>query len=387
MATRTPKLALALALAAALSFAAPAAFASEASDAHKQLLEKRKAAKSEKDKDKRAELETEILAFCKERSDALKTQKLSRMDTCYLGLIQSAAGLHDDAVATCKAAVESKEETKYGTFIHISYVDVLVAKGDVDAAAAECEKMRTAYEGQKEVKVAFGNVGMAMRKAKQYEKSAKLLETAVELGTWEFVKTVVNNWLLVGNKERAVAIANVAVEKGPPAIKEDMQVVADFAAKVGTKIDLPKFDGFVPPTEPPLEGKVVVLAAWNLSARTTERTLKVLDMVKSGFGDDVACLAVTTYYKKNAETGKLDESVTPEQERAWGSTIRDNFTYGGRMAWFPSEADMKSIGVAALPYFCVIGKDGTLLFGHTMQFGPDSPDFDILGDVIKAALK
>lgn len=379
-------LARGFAAALALSFIAAPALASEASDAFKKAKEMQKAAKNEGDEAKKKELQDAYAAFVKERAEALKTATLSRMDLTYLAQLQAMAGSFDDAVASARKAVESKEETKYGAEIHLNLIDVLLDKGDIDAAAEEAGKFVKVNEGHKLCKTALVNVGMAYRKKLDFAKSAQYLDMALQLPEWAIVKALVNNYMMLGQKDKAIAVVKHTIEKGPAVIKDDMNTLLAITEKTGEKFTLPKFESYVPVGEPELDGKVIVLAVWNASAKTLKWTFKVLDAVKSGYGDNVTPLAVTTYYKKNVETGKMDESVTPEQERGWGAQLKDQFGFGGRLAYYSSEAELKEIGMSALPHVVVIGKDGKLLFAHTMNT-LDNTDMDILKKVLDEATK
>lgn len=379
-------LARGFAAALALSFLAAPAFASEASDAHKAAKEMKTAAKNEQDEAKKKELQDAYVAFVKTKVDALKAATLSRMDLTYLAQLQNMAGDGEGAIASARKAVDSKEPTQYTAEIHAILVNVLIDAGSLDAAGEEAKKFATAQEGHKLSKTVLVNVGMAFRKKLEFEKSATYLEGALAANEWSIVKALVNNYLMLGQKEKAVTVVKTAIEKGPGVIKEDMGTLLAIVEKVGEKFDLPKFDAFVPASDPEIEGKVVVLAVWNASAKTLKWTFRVLDEVKKGYKDAVAPLAVSTYYKKNVESGKMDESVTPEQERGWGSQLKDQFGYGGRLAYFASEADLKTIGMSALPHVVVIGKDGKLLFVHTMNT-LDNTDMDVLKKVLDEATK
>ena len=380
----TKVLTLALAL-FATQLAAPA-FASDASDAFKAAKEMQKATKAEKDDAKKKELEDAQTAFVKGKIESLKASPLKRMDLTYLAQLQAMAGELADAVVTARKAVDSKEESQYGPEIYAILINILIEKGDLTTAGEDAKKFATLHEGHKMCKTVLVNVGMAYRKALTFDKSAEFLAMALEASEWSITKALVNDYVMLGQKDKAIAVINTVIEKGPAVIKEDMQTLLAITQKIGEKFDLPKFDAFVPAGEPEMAGKIVVIGVWNVSSKSMAYTLKLLDRVKEGFGEEVVCLAATTYYKKNAETGKMDESITPEQERGWGGQLKDQMNYGGRMAWFPAEADLRTIGMSALPHLCVIGKDGRLLMAHTMNT-LDNTDVEVLKKVLAEAQK
>lgn len=375
------------ALAAFLAASLPAAdvLASEASDAHKQAKEMQSAWKKEKDEAKKAELKAQFDAFCKSKADILTLQKLSRLDLMYLGQIQGMAGMKAEAVATIRKAVESKEETQYGSIIHANLVQAILDSGDMDAAFAEMNKLREVYPGAKEGKVSAMNVGMASRAAGKHSVAVEALKIAHEAGEPSAIKPLCNSLLLLGQKDEAAKLAKEAVEKGVPQLKEDLLVHAEIVGRIGGPAPALSFDACVPPGEPEIGERVVVLGFWNMSAKTAKWVLRLMDSIKKGYGDDVVTLAVTTYYKKNAETGKIEDSVTPELERTQASAFRDQESFAGRMAFLKDEAAMKEWGVSALPHVVVIGKDKTLLFAHTMNV-LDQTDTNILKGVLDKAL-
>lgn len=374
------------ALTAALTLAlAASAFASDASDAFRQAKEMHSAWKKEKDEAKKAELQAQLDSYCKQKVEVLGASKLTRLDTMYFGQLQGIAGLKNEAIATLRAAVASKEETQYASVIHANLVQAIIDAGDLDAAFAELKVMKGLYDTAKETKVASMNVGMALRGALKFEASCEALRMALDLNEFAAVKPLCNGLLLSGQKEKAVATAKEAIEKAPAQMREDLTLHAAMVERVGTPAPALAFDAFVPAGEPDLAERIVVLGFWNVSAKTMKWTFKLLDRIKQGYGDDVVCLAATTYYKKNAETGKLEEGMAPEVERGFGSQLRDQEGYGGRLAYLKDEAAVKEFGLSALPHFVVIGKDRTLLFAHTMN-PADGTDTAILKSVLDKAL-
>ena len=63
------------------------------------------------------------------RSKQLSSQTLSKMDTAYLGRMQSAGGMHEEAIRTLEKAIADPGTTKYAAYIHIFYVKALIAAG------------------------------------------------------------------------------------------------------------------------------------------------------------------------------------------------------------------------------------------------------------------
>lgn len=364
------------------------AFASDASDAYKEAKAKKDAVKKAgNDEAKRQTAEQELADYCKGKAETLAAQKATmlRTDLMYLGWLKFWAGDKQGGIATVREAVDSKAETKFASSIHANLVNILIDNGEPDGAAIEAQKMIDLYADSKEAKLAAMNLGMAYRAQLNHEKAAKWLQTTFDMGETNATKPLVNSLLLAGKKDAAVAAAKAAVEKGIPQQKEDMQVLVDITEKIGTDVSgLLKFDGFVPSGEPELKGKVVVLAFWNVSARTFKWSLRLLDGVKKGYGEAVTCIAATTYLKKNPETGKIEDTMSPEVERSFGAKLADQESWRGWMGYLPDEAAQRALGVAALPHVVVVGKDGTLLFAHTMNVA-DGTDTKILGKILDQA--
>lgn len=381
--------AAALALVAGGLLAAPA-HASEASDAYRQAMALEKAVqKARNDESAEAAAKQQLVEFATSKSALLEGQKasLSKLDLMYLGLLQAYAGDSAKGIATLHEAVNKDEETKYGANIHANLVQALLDADQPDGAAAEVEKMQALYPDAKETKIAVMNTGMAYRGVPNHEKAAKWLRVAMDMGNSSATKPLVNSLLMAGKKDEAVQACKDAVEKGVPQLKEDMQTLLAITEKHHTDVSsLVKFDAFIPNGEPETKDRVLVLGFWNVSSRSFRNTLKLLDQISKGYQGDVCCIAATTYYKKDAESGKIDENMSPEVERSWGSKLRDQENWTGWMGYLPNEQAVKDLGVSALPHFVVVGKDGTLLFAHTMDFsGGGATDVAILKKVLNLA--
>ena len=364
------------------------AFASEASEAHKAALELKSAIKKAgNDEAAKLAAQNTLKDFAKSKADVLQEKRgsLSKLDLMYLGLLQCMAGNPDTGIETLRVAVDKKEETKYGANIHANLVQALLDAGQPDGAAIEVEKMQGLYTEAKETKISVMNVGMAYRGALNFEKAAKWLQTAFDMGDTNATKPLVNSLLMAGKKDAAVAAAQQAIDKGIPQQKEDMQTLKAIVEKIGTDVsEMLKFDAFVPSGSPDMKDKVVVMGFWNVSAKTLKWTLGMLESVKKGYGDDVVCLATTTYYKKDPDSGKIVEDMTPETERGTGQRVQDEMGWRGWMAYCKDEQATKDWGVSALPHFVVIGKDGKLLFAHTMNV-MDQTDTKVLKKVLQEA--
>jgi len=374
-----------LALAFALALAGPA-LASEASEAYKQAKELEKAVSRARDDAAEAEAKVKLEDFCKSAAERLAAGKLSKMDMLYLGYVQSYGGMHDAAVATMRQAVADPAETKFGANVHAGLVDALVAKGDLATALEEVRAMRAQYQDHKLVKTQAMKVGLGLRGARDYAKSAEALELSLAMNDLGAAKTLVNDYLLLGQQDKAVATAERAVEMATGPDKAEMETVLAITRKVGQPMPL-DFAAFVPAGAPPeLAGKVVVLGFWNVSARTLEWTMGVLKSIHSGFGaSGVETLAVTTYYKKDAETGQMDEAMPPEKEHEVANLFRSQYGYTGAVAFARDEAALKEMGLSGLPYFMVVGKDGKLLFAHVVNPASGSGDVELLRDTIEKA--
>lgn len=379
---------LALALGLSVALGAPA-FASEASDAWKQAKEMRDAAKKTSDETARAEAQKNAESFAKQKAETLAGSKatLSKLDLMYLGLLQGWGGDKSGAIATLRDAVAKKEETKYGANIHAALVSALIDNGEVDGAAIEAGKMRETYAEAKETKVSVMNVGMAYRGTMSHDKAATWLQTALEMNDYSAIKPLVNSLLMAGRKADAIAAVKGVIEKGPPQMKEDMETLQKITEKHGEDVsEMLKFDAYVPSGAPETKDKIVVLGFWNVSARTLKWTLSMLTSIKQGFGEDVTCLAATTYYRKDPDSGKIDESMTPDRERTVGQRVQDEMGWRGWMAYCKDEQATRDWGVSGLPFFVVVGKDGKLAFAHTMNV-LDQTDTKILRKVLEDAAK
>jgi tetratricopeptide (TPR) repeat protein len=362
---------LALVLGAAL--AASPAYASEASDAYKQAMDLKAAIKKAPDEAAKAEAKKNLADFAKSKADVLVPQKgsLTKLGVMYVGLLQGMAGQTEDGIKTLREAVDKKageEEAKYNATIHLNLVQALLDAGQPDGAADEVGKMMTLYTEAKEIKTATMNLGMTYRAALKHEKAAEWLQKAWDAGNTNATKPLINSLLIAGKKDAAVAAAQQAIDKGIPQLKEDMETVKAMVQKVGTDVGpMLAFDGFVPTGDPKLDDKVVIMGFWNVSAKSFKWTLKLLDHLKKEYGEDVVCIAATTYYKKSAETGQMDPAMTPETERGFGAQLADQESWRGWMGYLKDEPALKAWGVSALPHFVVVTKDRKLGFAHTMD--------------------
>ncbi|MCE9634531.1 MAG: hypothetical protein K8T90_02405 [Planctomycetes bacterium] len=381
-----------LALTLGVALAQSSAFASEASEAHKAALELKAAIKKAgSDEAARTAAQTALKDFAKSKADILQEKRgsLTKLDLMYLGLIQCMAGNNDTGIETLRVAVEKKEETKYGANIHANLVQALLDANQPDGAAVEVDKMLALYTEAKEVKIAVMNLGMAYRGALNFEKSAHWLQKAFDLGDMNATKPLVNDLLMLGKQEAAVAAAQLAIEKGVPQQKDDMQTLKDITEKIGSDVtEQLKFDAFVPSGGPDMTDKVVVLIFSHGSAKTFKVCLKLCDKVKKLLADDVVPILTTTYYKKNFESGKIDDSVTPEMERDFGAKLVDQENWRGWMGYLKDEAATKAWGVSALPHVVIVSKDRKLLFAHTFDLSDRGDrDWAVMQKVLESAAK
>ena len=115
----------------------------------------------------------------------------------------------------------------------------------------------------------------------------------------------------------------------------------------------------------------------------------MLDRLKSDYGGlGVECLAVTTYYKKNPETGQIEADMTADAEWAFADKLHSQEGLSVQMACTKDEAELKYLGLSGLPYFVVVGPNGRLLFSHTMNSrDKQGTDLRLLRAAIETALK
>lgn len=377
---------VALVLAASFLVAAPprAASASEASDAYKKAMTLQKQKRRTRDDAAREDLQKQLTELSNRLTKKLAGAKLSKGDQAYLGRVQSIAGQHDQAVATLRKAVLDPSPTKYGDTWHAYLVQALIDKGDGPAAFAELEAMQRQYSSSKQVKKMSFNVGMALRGQMEFEKSAAALQIALDARNPAALKPLVNSYLMAGLKHKAVSAAEDALAKvGDGGHRESYEVILGVAKQVGGKIPL-EFDAFTGGDKPELGGSVVVMGAWNVSSTSLKYTMGLLESIRNVFGNQgVVTLGITTYYKKNPETGKIEEGMSADAERSMGLEFKQN--YQGLLAYTKDRAGLQKLGVSGLPHFVVVGKDGTLLFSHTLDRTSDT-DTKILRSVIEKAL-
>ena len=279
---------------------------------------------------------------------------------------------------------KSETDPKTQARLHQRLVNALAEKGDVgpawtafDAFAAECADAKT-------LKSAALAVGMAAREAGRYDVAIPAMERSIALGNTDkpTTKLYINTLLLNGDKAKAVAVARAAVEANPT--DDNWKYVLTAAERVGEAAPSLDFESYVPTGKPMTEGKVVVLGMWNVSAKTLRWIMSALRQLDERYrGHPVVVMGLTTYYKKNDETGLLD--LTPEAERAQAQLVRENYNFDGVLAFAADETRLREFGYSALPYFAVVGKDGKLLFASTLN-PAGGGDLKILNGVIQDAV-
>lgn len=382
---RTSFLALIFALLVLVLPSRPA-FASDASDAHKQASALKKAVESAKGDDEKKDAQSKLEAFCRDKSAALQGKDKSPLDLAYIGLIQSMGGMYDEAIATLRSAVNDKRENKYLPNIHGYLVDTMIDAGKPMEAFAELEKMAVLHTGSKPLKTVSMNVGMALRGTMNFPESAKALEMALAERNAAAIKPLVNSYLMANDKEGAIKAVETAIEKADDKQKPELEVLLATTKAIGHKLAFAPV-AIVPAPAPEIAGKVKVLGVWNPDAGTMRWTLALLDAVRNRYASQpVVALGVSTYYKKDAASGKMDENMTPEAEHDQGVKIRDQWEYKCELAFVKTEAELDALGRTALPYFVVLDKDDTLLFAHVMNRS-DRADVDILYKVIEKAIQ
>jgi tetratricopeptide (TPR) repeat protein len=308
------------------------------------------------------------------------------MDIGYVGRMQSKAGLYDDAIVTLEKAVADPRPSKNASYIHLFYVRALIGAGQYDKAFTAYEKMSVEFEGQKNAKIAAKDIGAAMRSQRRWKEAAVALDFALKSKDAASLKPLVNTLLLDGRKADAIAAIEYAIEKaGEKGADASHPILMQLAKTWGEPVTL-EFDAFAPGPAPDLTGKVVVMGFWNTGAGSMRWTMGTLNAIFDTFPpvDGVEVLAVTRYYKKNPDTGKIEDTMTPEAEREHGLAYRETHSFQGQLAYMKDLASMEALGMSALPHIVVVGKDGRLLYSHTIN-RRDPTEVDVILDIIKKA--
>lgn len=361
--------------------------ASEASDAYKAADKLAKAVDRAGTEEERSAAEQNLREFVEKKSKALSAQSLSKMDTAYLGRMQSVGGMHDEAIATLQKALADPSATKYGSYIHVFYVKALIRAGKPAEAFAAFQAMSEAHPGEKNTKIAAMSTGLALREARMWKESAVALDAALKAKDPAALKPLVNSLLLDGRKDEAIAAIEWAIQTaGEAGADEAHPILLDITKKHGEKIAL-DFDAFAPAAETDISGKVVVMGFWNVSAGSLRWTMETLEGLFQEFPpvDGVAVIGVSTYYQKNPDTGMFDESMSPEAEREFGVSYRNQYGFNGQLAFVKDRDALQALGCSALPYFVVVGKDGTLLYAHTIN-RDDPTEMEVIREIVKKAL-
>jgi len=370
----------------ALVMTASHAFASAASDAYKQAKKMATAVDRAASDEERAAKETELHDWAKTKASALLGQNLGRMDIAYVGRMQSAAGLYDDAITTLEKAIGDPRKSKYESYMYLFYVRALIGAEQHDKAFAVFQKMSVDYGAEKNAKIAAMSMGLAMRAKRRWKESAVALDFSLKMKNAAALKPLVNSLLLDGQKDAAIKAIEYAIEKaGEKGADEAHPILMAITKKWGETLPL-EFVDFAPGPAPDIEGKVVVMGFWNVSAGTLRWTMGTLqglfDMFPPTAG--VETLAVTTYYKKNPDTGKIEEAMTPEEEHAHGLAYRETLGFRGQLAYVKDREALKALGVSAFPCITIVGKDGKLLYSHTVNRN-DPTEIAVIQDIIKNA--
>ena len=368
--------------------AASAAFASEASDAYKEADRLAEVVERAATDEERAAAEKELRAYVERRSAALSAQKLSKMDTAYLGRMQSRGGMHAEAIATLEKAIADTSPTKYASHIHIFYVRALIAAGQPEKAFKAWETMAAQFSGDKNTKIAAMSVGLALRSARLWRESAKALDYALRDKDAAALKPLVHSLLMAGDRAGAVAAIEVAMEAaGEAGADEAHPILLGITKRFGETIDLGVQD-YAPGPAPELEGKVVVAGFWNVSAGTLRWTMEVLQGLFDEFPptSGVEVLAISTYYQKNPETGLFEDDMTPEVERKHGLDYRTQYGFRGQLAYVKDREALQALGCSAFPYLIVVGKDGRLQNSPTVN-RDDPTELEVVRDIVRKALQ
>jgi len=376
-----------LALLAVFLIAAPA-HASEASDAYKAAAALQKGVQRARTDEARAAAQKELEDFVRSKSAALSGKELSKMDTAYLGRMQSTGGMHTEAIATLEKAIAHPGKTKYLSTIYLLYVRALIAGGEAGKAFTTFQQMTNEFEGEKNLKIAAMSVGLGMRAEKEWSKSAMAFDVALKMKNPAALKPLVNSWLMIAEKEKAVAAVEYAIQKaGEAGADPARDVLLAITKKHGEQLPL-EFDAFAPGEAPDLDGKVVVMGFWNVSAGSLQWTMQTLQALWDEFPpkDGVAVLGVSTYYKKDPDTGAIEEGMSPEAERDFGVSYAEQYGFRGQLAYTKDRDTLLALGVSALPFIVIRSKDGRLLLAHTVN-RREPVEMEIVRDIIKKALK
>jgi tetratricopeptide (TPR) repeat protein len=379
-----PRLALLAVLALLLTVST--SFASEASDAYKEAKVRATAADRAETEEDRAAQRADLQDWARSKSRAILAKNPGRMDMGHVGRMQTVAGLYDDAIATLEKAIADPRKTKYESYIYLFYARALIGGEQWDKAYSAFEKMKTDYGGEKNTKIAAMSVGMAMRTQRRWKESAAALDVSLKMKNAAALKPLVNSLLLDGQKDAAIAAIEYAIEKaGEGGADPAHQILLGVAKNWGEVVPYEIVD-FAPGPAPDLKGKVVVMGFWNVSAGTLRWTMESLQYFFDSFPpvDGVETLAVTTYYKKNPDTGMIEEDMTPEAEQTHGLAYRNQWGFQGQLAYLKDREAMQALGVSAFPCIVVIGKDGKLLYSHTIN-REDPTEIDVIADIIKKA--
>lgn len=362
------------------------ALASDLSDAHKHAVKLKSEVDRAPDDGARAAARKELEEYCRSRVAALKGKDTSRLDLAYLGLLQSMAGMHEEAVATQRAALTDTRKTKYVANIHGYLVEALSDAGKWSEAISELQTMASQYAGNKITKKVSMNLGMALRGQKMYADSAKALQIAVDEKDVPAIKVLVNSYLLVNDRAAAQKVCEDAIARAKGDKGQAYETLLEVVKKFGQKLAFEP-DAYAPGPAPDLAGKVKVIAVWNIDAGTLKWTMGLLENIRTRYAEHpVVPLAATTYYKKNAETREMDPNLSPEKEREQAIAFRDQAGFKGHLAFMKDEAALDALGRTALPYVLVLGKNDEVLFTHVMD-RQGSTDVEILYEVIEKQLK
>jgi tetratricopeptide (TPR) repeat protein len=362
------------------------AHASEASDSSKKAIALSKNVDRAQTEDDRAAAEAELREYVERRSKYLSNQELGKMDTAYLGRMQSYGGMHDEAIATLQKALAHPGATKYGYYIHFFYVKALIRAGKPAESFEAWKAMKKEFPEDKRTKQGAMSVGMALRGARMWKESTVALGAALQGKNPSALKPLVNSLLMEDRKDEAIKAIDWAIETaGEAGADEAHPILRAITLKHGEKIDLP-FDAFAPEEAVDTEGKVVVMGFWNVSAGSLRWTMQLLESLYQQFPPlkGVVTLGVSTYYQKDPDTGTFNDAMSPEAEREIGVSYRNQYGYSGQLAYVKDREALQALGCSAFPYVVVVGKDGTLLYAHTINRA-DPTELEVLREIIDKA--
>ena len=377
---------LVLVLAIVLVAGVPA-WASEASDASKAAINLSEAVDRAQTDDERAAAEQNLREFVEKKSKALSSQTLGKLDLGYLGRMQSYGGMHDEAIATLQKAIADPGKSKYASYIDLFYIKALDRAGRPELIPAAFDRMAKEFPTEKNTKIAAMSAGMALRQARMWKESAVALDAALKAKDPAALKPLVNSLLLDGGrKAEAIAAIEWAIEKAGEAGADEAHPVLLAITKLhGEKVTV-EFDAFAPIAETDVKGKVLVMGFWNVSAGSLRWTMTMLESLFQQFPPtaNVAVLGATYYAQKNPDTGKFEEGMTPEAEREIGVSYRDQMGFNGQLAYFKDREALLALGCMALPYVVIVGRDGRLLYAHTIN-RDDPTEIDVIREIIEKA--